>query len=164
MKIIMKIIGCIFYLSRIIGYLPLVLVVAMMLLIGGNVFTRELLNSPITGASELSQMILIFMLLFLAWCVVEDEHFKIDILAKNLPSRVKGIFDIVNLFLALVTFGFLSWRGYAAALYAKSVNLQFTTLGIPHFYFLLLLVLAFATFCLAVAGRLAQRIIEVIKE
>jgi len=158
-----KIVNFLYSISRKIAFLPLVLLVAMMLLIGANVFTRYIYNAPITGTSELSRMVMVFMLLFMGGCAADDQHIRIDLLANRCSPKVRKVIQIVTLFLSLVIYAFLTWRGVSGALYAYKVNLRFTTLGIPHYPFLALLVLGFAIFFLVVLGRLIQRIVEVIE-
>lgn len=145
---------------RAVGFLPLVLLVLMMLLVVGDVLSRFSLNQPITGAQELTRIIMVFMLLSLPLCVIERRHVRVDLLTKRFPIMAQRILDIINAILTFCICAILGWKGYESALYAKKVNLNFSVLNISHFYFMMLLAVSFFIFCLALVGYIVRLIME----
>jgi TRAP-type C4-dicarboxylate transport system permease small subunit len=86
-------------------------VFALMLITGIDVIGRYLLNRPLLGAFELSELALAIMLLF-GWGYNQAEkgHIDIDLLYKRLPHSVQTILDFLIPLLGLSLFVFVSWQ------------------------------------------------------
>jgi TRAP-type transport system small permease protein len=143
-----------------------VLLIAVMLLVTTDVTGRYIFKHPITGSDELVGL----FLLCAAACAFsytqkEHRHVRIDLLIDRLAFRSRLVFDIINLFLAVVITALISWQVFIAArkLY---LNLQggtqlSETLGIPWLPFMIILGLGFAIFALVLMGDLIIALVKV---
>lgn len=90
-----------------------VILFIMMILTSVDVFTRYVLNSPIRGAFEISE-ILMAVLIFAGLPLVsrKDEHVTIEFADKLIPGVLRGLMDaLVHLACAAMLFGaaWLMW-------------------------------------------------------
>ena len=80
--------------SRAVGYVAVVTVIALMLLTVADVFLRYVFNNPIRGTIELTEMMMVWILLVVAWGALEGSHVKIDILMRRFSPRVQATVEI----------------------------------------------------------------------
>lgn len=149
--------------SRVLGYVAMVIVLAMMLLTFGDVFLRYAFRSPIVGTMELTEMMMASLLLALAWCAVEGRHVSIGLLMSRVPSRAQAAVDSFTLLAGLGIYIILVWQGYLAALFSHSYDVSTSLLDVPVSPFHLLFSLSFAMLCIAILSLLIQRIAKVVK-
>ena len=87
-------------------------VMAMMFLTTADVFLRHLFNSPISGAYELSYlMLVVIVFLGLGYVELSGAHIKMDLLATRLPANSQKYLDIFGHVLVCVFTGILVWYG-----------------------------------------------------
>lgn len=93
------------------------MLLGMMFLGACDVIGRYLFNSPITGALEIST-ILMGGMVFLAWSYTQANraHVTVDIFFVLYPPRVRAILNFVMMFLSLILFTFIVWQSTAIAL------------------------------------------------
>ena len=93
------------------------MLLGMMFLGACDVIGRYIFNSPITGAMEISSLLMGGMV-FLAWAYTQKEkaHVTVDIFFVLYPVRVRAIFSFVMLFIALVLFALIFWQSTATAI------------------------------------------------
>ena len=156
----MKIINLV---SRVAGYVATVVLIALMLLTVSDVFLRYVFANPITGTTELTEMMMVCLLLALAWCAVEGRHIKVGIVMDRFSPRVQAIVDSITLLAGLGVYIILVWQGFLASLYAWDFDVKSSMLDVPTFPVYWLLVLSFAMLCIAMVTLLIQRIAELVK-
>jgi TRAP-type C4-dicarboxylate transport system permease small subunit len=93
------------------------MLLGMMFLGACDVIGRYVFNSPITGAMEISSLLMGGMV-FLAWAYTQASrsHVTVDIFFVLYPPRVRAIFSLVMLFIALVLFALIFWQSTATAI------------------------------------------------
>jgi TRAP-type C4-dicarboxylate transport system permease small subunit len=93
------------------------MLLGMMFLGACDVIGRYIFNSPITGAMEISSLLMGGMV-FLAWAYTQSEraHVTVDIFFVLYPRRVRAIFSFVMLCISLVLFGLILWQSTATAI------------------------------------------------
>jgi len=149
--------------SRVAGYVATVVLIALMLLTVSDVFLRYVFANPITGTTELTEMMMVCLLLALAWCAVEGRHIKVGIVMDRFSPRVQAIVDSITLLAGLGVYIILVWQGFLASLYAWDFDVKSSMLDVPTFPVYWLLVLSFAMLCIAMVTLLIQRIAELVK-
>lgn len=103
--------------ENVISVIGMVMLMALMLLGASDVVGRYVFNHPITGAVEISE-VLMGMVVFLAWgyTMARREHISVDILFNHYPPRVQTIASFVMLLLTLVLFSLIVWQAGTKAM------------------------------------------------
>jgi TRAP-type transport system small permease protein len=125
--------------------LACLLLFAMTLLIGGDVFTRNTGLGGIAWSNEVSENILYLITLFSApWLLRQGQHIRVDILLRALPARVGWLLEWIGDLLGLACSIYFVWYGskvLAASYQAGAVNIK--TLVTPEWWMLAPLPIAF---------------------
>ena len=138
------------------------LLLAMMLLICGDVFTR---NVPVPGlpqgiawSNEVSELILYLITLLAApWLLREGRHIRVDIVLRVLPRRIAYACEWIADVLGLACCAWMVWYGTAAAgrsLAAGSLSIK--TLVMPEWWFLVPLPLCFLLLAIEFGFRMRR--------
>jgi TRAP-type C4-dicarboxylate transport system permease small subunit len=136
-------------LSKCGAYIATVFLGLMMLLTVADVFMRFFFNAPITGTTEITQlMMVIVVFLSLPWGGVTGSHVKVDLIVARFGRKTRAIFDLVTLLLSLFIFAIIAWRSLI-----ESMQIETTTslIGVPLAPFYYILTLGFALLTLVVA-------------
>lgn len=142
------------------AYVAAFFALAIVLLASGDVICRYFFNNPITGAYELSE-VLLALIIFLAFPYVQylKGHMSIGFLYERYPPKVARIFDIVILVLAVATFGLMTRQG--VALFLSSLRVQEISEGLlpfPIYPFKFVMPLGFALLTLRCFSQLIENL------
>jgi TRAP-type C4-dicarboxylate transport system permease small subunit len=137
--------------------------VAIMLLTVSDVFMRYVFANPITGTTEITEYLLVCLLLGMAPCTLARKHIRVDAVVNRLRPRVQAILDIILYTAGLGMVAILTWRGYTQSLRVLDYGTVSSRLDIPNFPFYVVLVVSFAMLYLAMFVVLIQRIAEAVK-
>jgi TRAP-type C4-dicarboxylate transport system permease small subunit len=149
------------FLSRLLGYVSAVMLGFMMMLTVVDVFMRYIFNAPITGATEISELMMVIVVFpALAWIAVERSHIKVDLLVSTLRRRVQLSVEIVTLLLALATFVIITWQSF---LESMEVNMATSLLEVPEAPFHWIMTLGLAMLCLAIVSLVVENVVAIIK-
>lgn len=156
-------------LGRVFGIAGIVVLVAMMLVTGADVFLRYVFNSPILGSSEIIElMMLVVGFTTIVWCTVDKSHIQVDLFSRFIPYTARTISDIVFYLLALMLMSFIGWRTFLEALAIRPTN---TSLGeatwildIPHYPFYIFITVACVLVALMLLVYIGQSIAKVVKK
>lgn len=87
-------------------------VLAMMVIAAADVI-GTIFNSPITGAVEFVQALMV-VVIFLALPYAEkgNQHISVDLFYAKLPPGARRVCSIVALVLSLIFFGAMAWQGW----------------------------------------------------
>jgi TRAP-type C4-dicarboxylate transport system permease small subunit len=93
------------------------MLLAMMFLGACDVIGRYLFNSPITGAMEISS-ILMGGMVFLAWAYTQEKgaHVTVDIFFALYPRRLQAVLSLIMLFLSALLFALILWQSLDVAI------------------------------------------------
>jgi TRAP-type C4-dicarboxylate transport system permease small subunit len=134
----------------------------MVLLTTADVLLRYIFRSPITGAYELTEFMMVVVAFpALAWCAVKGGHVKVDLVMSRLPPRVQSIVDSITLLAALGTYVIMTWQG---AMQANLVKATSSLLRWPHVPFYWVMALGLAVLCLAIVTLVIKNIAEAVKK
>ena len=125
-------------------------IVAMMLLTVADVVSRYFFNSPILGAYELSNFMLVIAVFFsMVCCEFTKGHITIGLVVSRLGQRRQAVIDSIMYFLYLVTFCLLTWRLCVYA-FSEIGGFLSRSLNIPVFPFVFIAALGSALLSLMV--------------
>lgn len=132
-------------LDAVLSWIAGVILFSMMILTSVDVFTRYVLNAPIRGAFEISE-ILMAVLIFAGLPLVsrKNEHVTIEFADRLVPGALKGVMDgLVHLVCAGLMFG-ASWLMFLKAQRVAQYGDNTATLKIelaPFVYLMCVLIL-----------------------
>jgi len=112
--------------------------IAIMLLVTIDVITRAIINMPIVGSYELSQLIMVFVAIFaFAYTQVHRSHIAIPVLAERLPKRVQAVLESSAWILGCVLFALVAWQCVIHGIKLWEAGQKTLALDIPvaPFYF-----------------------------
>ena len=138
------------FVSRWLGYIAAVILGIMMMLTVVDVFFRYVLNAPLTGAIEVSELLMVVLVFpALGWIAIERSHIRVDLLVSTWPPRVQLIVEIIILLLTLGTFVIITWQ---SILESRQVDMTTSLLSIPEAPFHWVMTGGFAMLCLAIVS------------
>ena len=143
--------GIIDSISRVMGIISIVFLLAMMLLTVSDVFLRKFFNSPILGSVELVEIMMVITGFFgMAWCAMRGGHIKVDLIVGSMPRRLQGIIDGCIFILSFGICAILAWRSVLESKFIREMNNTTPSLDIPLFPFYYVLTVGFSALCLAI--------------
>ena len=136
--------------------LACLLLLAMTLLIGADVVTRNVGLGGIPWSGEMSEDILYLLTLLAApWLLRQGQHIRVDILLRAVPARIgwfaEWIGDLLGLACSLY-FVWYGWKVLAASYQSGAITIK--TLVTPEWWLLAPLPVAFALFALEFVFRM----------
>lgn len=104
----------------------------MMLLTFFNVAGRKLLNSPIVGAVEMTELLMgLIVFLGIAYTTHTRSHVTVDIITSHLPGRTREALALAAQILSAGFVAFVSWRLWVVANETVSDNLRTQVWELP---------------------------------
>lgn len=129
---------------------------AMLVIVVLDVILRIFFKSPIVGATEITQMLMVCITPAIGGTILEGRMTKVDVVVEKFPKGVQVVVDTIMYVITIVLFGMLSWRAFDLGAYQRSIGKVYSMLKIPEFPFLYLLAFAFAVSCIATIVVLLQ--------
>jgi len=148
--------------SRVLGYVATGFMMVLMLLTVVDVFLRYFFNAPITGATEVSRLLMIIIVFpALGWAAIDRAHIRVDLIVSRIPPRLQAIIGSITFFIALVTYVIITWQSF---LEAAVVKRQTSLLHLSFTPFYWVMSVGFAIFCLAIAALVVEDITKAVKK
>ena len=149
-------------LSQLLGYVATVVLGFMMLLTVVDVTLRYLFNAPITGATELSEFMMVIVVFpAFAWVAVERSHIRVDLLISIWPRRVQLIVEIFVLLLSLGIYCIIAWRAFVESMTVETTS---SLPSVPHFPFYWIMTVGVIMLCLAIISLVIENVATVMKK
>jgi TRAP-type transport system small permease protein len=140
--------------SRWFGYVSCVMLGLMMLLTTVDVVMRYIFNRPITGAPELSELMMVILVFpALAWITIDRSQIRVDILVNGWRRKTQLIVEILTLILTLATYGVLTWQGAVESMATTDTS---SLLQVPESLFRWVATIGFALFCVTVVSLIIE--------
>jgi len=134
--------------------------VVLMLLIVGNVVMRYLLGTNFIALEELQwHLFAIGFMLALSYCIVHDDHVRVDVLAENLSRRKRAVIEILGITLFFLPFcGFILTYAWPFVMRAYEIGeVSAAPGGLPARWLIKSVILfAFGLMILAAIARLLR--------
>lgn len=135
--------------SSTLAYLGAFSLFVMMCLTAADVLGRYIFNSPITGAFELTEfLVLILIFSFLANAQARKAHVTVDLILSRFPGSFRFYVELFNHAISLVLMALITWIGIERAFELKEVAEASPNLGIPAYPFAFFLVLGCTVMCI----------------
>ena len=137
-------------LSDALAIIASLVLLAMMLIICGDVFTRNVaipgMSRGLAWSNEISELMLYAITMLAApWLLREGRHIRVDILLRALPRRAAWVCEWVSDVIGFACCLWMLWYGTAAALNSHAAGAQsIKTLVMPEWWFLVPLPACFA--------------------
>ena len=145
--------------TRVLGWISCICVFFMMLLTTVDVVLRYIFNSPLIGAYEVSEFMMVIIVFFsMAYTQFRKGHVAVDILVSRLSQRKQALVDLFNHVVTIVILLLITWRSSLTALELADTMETTGTVPIPVFPFQF--VVAFG--CLAMGIELIRDCIKII--
>ena len=121
----------------------------MMLLTIFDVIGRYVFNSPITGAFEITEAMMVTMVFFfIGYAQAKKSHVAVDLVVNLLPEKLRVIIDIITHTLSLLMMILIAWMSMLRWLELMRIKEYTAILHIPVSPFLLILALGCFVFCI----------------
>ena len=150
-------------LSRIFQGIGSIALVMMMFLTALDVSMRYFFDKPITGSFDLTEyMMVIVISMGLAYCAVEKEHVKVDLVISRFGPRTKAIINTLTGFLSFVLFSLIAWQciKYIKILYLSKV--AYPVLLIPVYPSGVIVACGMVILCLVLLADFLESLAQVI--
>jgi len=135
-------------------------VVAMMLLTVADVFLRYVFSAPITGVTEITEVMMVCLLLGMAACAMDKKHIKVDVIIQHTPPKITILMDLVTMLMGFFLTVLLVWEGYQRGLFELGYGVESSMLKIPVFPFYIVLSVSFIILFIAMVVIFINRIRE----
>ncbi|MBW1733943.1 MAG: TRAP transporter small permease subunit [Deltaproteobacteria bacterium] len=107
-KILDFIDGMNIWIGRVFSFLILILMFVIMY----EVIGRYFFNAPTRWSNEISQYLLACVaMLGAGYCLVHDDHVRVDILHRNFGPQTRALVDILTFLLVLIFVTAILWKG-----------------------------------------------------
>lgn len=147
--------------NRVLGYVASSFLILLMMITVIDVILRYFFNSPITGTTEISQLMMIIIVFpALGWAAIDRAHIRVDLLIRLFPTRPRAVVNSITLVIALGIYIIIAWRSF---LESAVVNRQTSLIHLPFAPFYWLMSVSLAIFCLAILALVIEEIGEAVK-
>lgn len=147
--------------NRVLGYVASGFLIILMMLTVVDVFLRFFFNSPLTGTTEMSQLMMVIIVFpALGWAAIDRAHIKVDLLVRLIPDEPKAVLNTVTFVIALGIYAIITWQSFKEA---AVVNRQTSLIHLPFAPFYWLMSVSLAVFCLAILALIIEEIGEAVK-
>ena len=135
--------------STYLSYIGNFAIAAMMLLATVDVIGRYFFNSPVLGAYEITEyLMLILVFSFLALAQSSKVHISVDIVFDRLPTRLQHVLERLNHLICLLMMILVSWMSIQRIWELRRTGEASVLLKIPDYPFAAFLVIGCLAFCI----------------
>ena len=148
--------------SKILIFLGGICLAAMMFLTACDVAMRYFFGSPIDGAFDITEYLMVIVFAFaLPYCTINKDHVKVDILTGRFPPRVGRIIDCVTTLISVILFSIITWQTLLASKIQFDSKIVSSVLLIPRYPFFGLLFFGYLCFAVILLADFFALIAEV---
>jgi TRAP-type C4-dicarboxylate transport system permease small subunit len=140
-------------LTRVLSYVGIVFLMAMMLVSVIDVVGRTVLNSPLPGSYELVEFTLIGTVFFcLGHIQMVGGNISVEVLVDMLPKRAQNVVQLVTTVVATALFAYFSWASIQQAQDIARSGAASGVLNIPFAPFTFLLAMGYIVLTLVLVS------------
>lgn len=142
-----------------------VVLATMMFLTAADVGGRYLFNSPLKGAYEITQsMMVLLVFCALAYTASIKGHVAVDLVASRLSPRLRAVAGSITSFLSLAVFTIGAWQSVVQAGILFRGHLESGSLHIPTFPFLWVIAICFMVLSLVLLADFVDYLLRAVTE
>lgn len=148
-------------LTRVSGAFAGIMTLALTLLIVADVASRNFTNRPVSGALELTQYVLMPLIVFcaLAYAEAAGEHIQATVLVERLSPRVASAVDLITRLVMIVVVVVLTAAAIDSAIFATEIRLESTgAITLPLWPIKILAAVGLALFALQLIASTVSRL------
>ena len=120
------------YIIRVLLIIAALALIAMMVIITGNILGRIFISTPILGAVEIAGLFgIVLSSIALPYVEKERRNVIVEILADKFPPRLRGFTDAFVFLLSLGGIAAMSWAMFNESFHAASFGEETGVLRIP---------------------------------
>lgn len=150
-------------LCRVLTWLCMVFIAALMLLMVAEVLRRALFHRSILGSTEWAQVLLVCNMCAFGAAVLSNRQIKVNILTAHFKPKTQVILDVIMLILTFVTIGILSWQQFNYAIKSYETHIFYTNVNLPQWPFVALFAFSYGVAALTVLCLIIRKIGSMIK-
>lgn len=136
----------------------------MVFLTVADVLMRYFFNSPITGAFDITESMMIILVAFtLGNCALKKKLVKVDLLYQHFSDRTKAIFDSFTSILSLGLYILITWQTFIYIKLQYETNISSLVLQIPRYPLVAILALGFTVFTVALLANVFENLSKALK-
>jgi TRAP-type C4-dicarboxylate transport system permease small subunit len=151
--------------SRASNSIGIMAVMALMLLITADVFSRFVFNNSIKGVFELVTVgIVICVALAFAYTSIRDGLISVSVIVEHFSPKVQAAIDMFNTLLGIALFGLISWKSIQQAGVYWAKGSVTSGISVPIFPFMLVFAFGCIILCLVLVIRLVKSTQAVLKK
>ena len=114
-----------------------------------DVVGRYLFNSPILGAFEITEfLVLMIVFSFLGFAQAKKSHVTVDLFFNRFPRKTRTVISIFNYAICIFIFLIIAWMGFERAVESLHNGEKPLNLAIPNFPFVFFLSFGAAITCI----------------
>lgn len=145
--------------NSVVTVIAIVFVIAMLCVVVANIILRYVFKHPITGATEITSMLMCCMLMCAAPALLRGQHVWIDLVTSKFGRKASIVLDLVTISIAAGIFGFMSVAVFQQMVRARATRKGYTVLDIPFWPFMCIFGIALVIFTIAIVIYLIDRMI-----
>jgi TRAP-type transport system small permease protein len=149
--------------SRIASIAGMIVLVLMMLLTVADVFLRFAFRRPILGSTELTEYMMVFLSLGMAWCLLQGKSIRMDMIVERFSARGQASIDSITYIISLGILVLMTWHMFTEGIAIRSMMLTSSTLRIPTYPFYWVFSLGLLIFSLAVLINLVKSLTKAVR-
>lgn len=146
--------------TKVCNLLGMLTLVTMMLLTVADVILRYIFNSPISGGTEITELMMVCLFLGVPFCTRQGQAIKMELIVGRLSKRIQGFLDALTDCIGLVALIFLTRSLFEEMLYTHEALIGSTVLDIPNYPFYGVLTFAVGLLCLVLLEKIVQHLIK----
>ena len=147
--------GALTPLGRVLIFFGGVCLLAMMSLTACDVAMRYFLGSPIDGAFDLTEYMMVIVFAFaLPYCTIKKDHVKVDILTERFPKKLRVLIDCFTTTISLILFSIMTWQSFLSSQTQYEDGIVSSVLQIPRYPFYGLLFFGYLCFAVILLAEL----------
>lgn len=151
------------YLSNVMLYATMAVAAGLMLLTVTDVGGRYFFSHPVQGTTEITEFLMVCLLMGTVPCALAGRMVKIDFLVQHLPKRVQAILEVIFYVAGLGIVAMLVWAGLKQGLTMLDAGARSSMLEIPEFPFMMVLVVSYAVLFVTMVVLMIKKMGEVLK-
>ena len=149
-------------LSRGLIYLGGICLLSIMLLTACDVSMRYFFGSPIDGAFDVTEYLMVVVFAFaLPYCTIQKDHVKVDILTERFPKKLRVFIDAFTTAISFILFSILTWQTLVSSQGQFEDHIVSSVLLIPRYPFYALLFFGYLCFAVILLAELFALIAKV---
>jgi TRAP-type C4-dicarboxylate transport system permease small subunit len=147
--------------SKVLIFLGGICLTAMMFLTASDVVMRYFFDSPIDGAFDITEYLMVIVFAFaLPYCTIKKDHVKVDIFTSRFPKKVTILIDCLTTLISLVLFSTIAWQSLISSINQYNSKIVSSVMQIPRYPFYGLLFFGYLCFAIILLAELLALMAE----